>query len=194
MKKIIVLFLSFSVVWILAWCATRHLYQDDLTPDVLFDDLDQNIIVAQNSWSDDLTYDVNIKFFLVNIDESLQPDDPNKLVAISKKVSLSSNSIESKIEESLNSLFEIKTFLYWDSEYSNYLYKSDLSVDVITEWNKIVVLLEWKIMWISLMWDYVLKKQITKTIEEYTTDYIIKLNNSESERNCALDASWECDW
>ncbi len=93
---------------------------------------------------------------------------------------------------SLKKLFEIKEFNYW--EYKNYLYESDLKVKNITNENwKIIVNLEWKIVGIWSVADIFIKPQITKTIEEYTKNYIIKINNSESEWKCSLDNSGLCE-
>lgn len=138
-----------------------------------------------------------VKFFL-----TLHPNDfdPNNIdqyfMEVIKPVQAPISSIQDKIFYALKELFSVNTFDYGESWASNYLYESDLSIDrdnVSYQNGKYIVNIEWNIVWIGSLANIFIKPQIKKTIEQYTSDYIITLNDSENEWICALDVSGNCN-
>ncbi len=123
--------------------------------------------------------------------------DPNNIdqyfIDVIREVNLDSDATEDKIQSALQELFSINEFVYGESGYANYLYLSDLTVASVENSNEqIIVNLENNFMSIGVLADIFMKPQIIKTIEYYTDNYIIKLNGTESEWECALDVSGNC--
>jgi len=135
-----------------------------------------------------------VNFFLTNHPNDFDPNNIDQyFVAIKWQLQNPISSTEDKILYALKRLFEIKTFEYGQSGYGNYLYESNLKVkNVSNENGKFIVNIEGKIVGIGSMTDMFVKPQITKTIEQYTNNYTIKINNSESEWRCSLDNSGLC--
>lgn len=152
---------------------------------------DQAELNTNDSESEKVDY---VNFFLTNHPEEINYDDLDKyFVSVKWNLENPISSTEDKILNSIKKLFEVKTYNYEQTDYVNYLYESDLTAKSVTNeaW-KYIINIEWKIVGIGSVGDMFIKSQITKTIEQYTDNYTIKLNNSESEWRCSLDYSGEC--
>ena len=138
----------------------------------------------------------NAYFFLVsnNVDD-MSGDLSRYLISVNSKVKIKLNSsIEKKISISLESLFNFKSLKYNHDNLHNLLYFSNLNVSKVTQSNGVYTIeLLGELNQVGSVADAFVKMQITKTIEQYTNKYIIKLNNSEKNWRCALDKSGNCE-
>jgi len=135
-----------------------------------------------------------ISFFLVspNIDD-MSGDISRYLMPVELNLDLDLDSAEKKIKHALDFLFSIKDHKYGPDKLQNNLHFSSLILKKIQQTGKTIIIdLEGKIIGIGSMTDVFTKKQITKTIEQYTDSYIVRLNGSESEWRCSLDKSGMC--
>ena len=115
------------------------------------------------------------------------------LVPVEQELDLSINAAEEKIEHALDSLLSIGSSEYGARKLQNNLHLSSLSLKKVHREGKTITIdLEGKIVSIGSIADAFTKKQITKTVEHYTDDYLIRLNGSEAEWRCALDKSGMC--
>ncbi len=135
-----------------------------------------------------------INFFLVwPLEDDMSWDISRYLKSVKIKIEDNLYTLDNKIKYALESMMKIKTVTY---EYKgnileNMLYASNLNVENITTNNGVTTIeLKWKLIWASI---YVFSKmQIEETINNYTKNYIIKLNGSEKEWRCSLDNSGLC--
>jgi hypothetical protein len=152
-------------------------------------------VVIYNGNKGMLTTVNNISFFLTNHPNDFDTNNIDQyFVAVTKPSSKQPiSSIEDKIFYSLEKLFAIKTFELGESGYWNYLYASNLTIkNVLNENWKFIINIEWTLMGIGSLADMFIKPQITKTIEQYTKNYTIKLNGSEDDRYCSLKTNDSC--
>jgi len=135
-----------------------------------------------------------ISFYLLGqVGDDMGGDISRYLVQTETESSAINDSIENKIINSLNSIFDIKTNVYGSTNLQNMLYLSDLIVSDIRFMNDTYLInLHGKIIGVGSVADAFIKLQITKTIEQFTDNYSIVLNDSKSEWDCALDASGLC--
>lgn len=99
------------------------------------------------------------------------------------------------VKEALSELFEIKDATYGEQKYRNYLSRANLTVQTEKgsgETGELAVKLSGEFT-LSQESDVVYaKQQIERTIENYTLNYRISLNGSESEYNCIGKSDTDC--
>ena len=135
-----------------------------------------------------------LNYFLVSEIGVMDPANMNNfLVPVVTDVNLQNTTNEEKVLRVLEKLFEVDSFEYGQSGYTNYLYESVLTVESVSNQSGVTIVdLEGQLTSIGSIADPFIKGQITRTIEEYVGNYIIKLNGSEAEWECSLDKSGLC--
>ena len=123
--------------------------------------------------------------------------DPNNIdqffMEIAREVNLDSDTTEDKIQSALQELFSINEYTDTVSGYNSLLYPSDLEINAENNNDQITINLSGSLSGVGALADMFIKPQITKTIEYYTDNYIIKLNGTEAEWECALDTIGDCN-
>ena len=115
------------------------------------------------------------------------------LVSVEAKPHSYPKTKEERISYALKSLFGVKKDKYGPKKLGNSLFASNLDVLEVTTSDEVTnINLGGKIVSVGSLNDAFIKKQIEKTVEKYTSNYEIRLNNSESEWRCALDKSGTC--
>jgi hypothetical protein len=162
-----------------------------------FPEIKKVVLLSNEENGYDVTLNIETEYgdiYLVStLIDDMTGDLSRYMEAVKIELDSSAQTIEDKISLSLQKLFDIETLEYGQSGYQNLLYESDLNVvDVVTVDGTTEVKISGSLIGSGSVANVFIPMQITETIEQYTDNYIIKLNDSEQAWRCAFDTTGSC--